>query len=174
MKGRTSVNSLGVHQAGLHLARNMYGWLDDVRFFYLGAQIKEEMLVAAFGLDAKTWSWSLVEKECWITDSTKSMGWTVKVAWPVPESPPGGKSWIEVTLDGPAYLEFHHKSLGRVCPRSSPLQCSLDDTFASIWTWLGYSRPMNIDWIRGVIGDSRRVNTRSRWVVENNFGNEHR
>jgi hypothetical protein len=79
--------------------------------------------------------------------------------------PNGGKSWIEVTLEGPAYLEFYHKSLGEFS-WSSPLQLSLDDKFVDL-EWLNYYTD-EPDWFRGVV-EIPVGEHKVRWVVENNF-----
>ena len=139
--------------------QNMYGWLDDM-YFLTGEEIKEAA-VAAFGLED-------VELEfggegMWIADSINGLdGEGGLTSTGIPN---GGKSWIEVILEGPAYLEFHHKSLGEF-PWSSPLQFSLDDKSVDL-EWLYYSAD-EPDWFRGVaeipVGEHK-----VRWVVENNF-----
>ena len=139
--------------------QNMYGWLDDV-YFLTGEEIKEAA-VAALGLENGELEFG--GEGMWIADSINGLDGEGGLA--STGIPNGGKSWIEVTLEGPAYLEFYHKSLGEFS-WSSPLQLSLDDKFVDL-EWLDYSTD-EPDWFRGVVeipGGEHKV----RWVVENNF-----
>ena len=139
--------------------QNMYGWLDDV-YFFTREEIKEAA-VAAFGLEDMELEFG--GEGMWITDSINGLDGEGGLA--STGIPNGGKSWIEVTLEGPAYLEFHHKSLGEFS-WSSPLQFSLDDKFVDL-ELLDYSTD-EPDWFRGVV-EIPEGEHKVRWIVENNF-----
>lgn len=143
--------------------QNMYGWLDEVRFM-TEAQIKEEMLVA-MGLDADT-PLEFGGEGSWLVDKTNGLdeeGGLASIG-----IPPGGETWVEITLNGPGYLEFYHKTLGQFVWRSS-LQFYLDGKGFDLNALLFTTDQQG--WDRGV-AEIPEGEHKARWLVQNNFGNE--
>ena len=141
----------------------MYGWLDEVRFM-TEAQIKEEMLVA-MGLDADT-PLEFGGEGSWLVDKTNGLdeeGGLASIG-----IPPGGETWVEITLNGPGYLEFYHKTLGQFVWRSS-LQFYLDGKGFDLNALLFTTDQQG--WDRGV-AEIPEGEHKARWLVQNNFGNE--
>ena len=143
--------------------RKMHGWLDEVRFM-TEAQIKEEMLVA-MGLDADT-PLEFGGEGSWLVDKTNGLdeeGGLASIG-----IPPGGETWVEITLNGPGYLEFYHKTLGQFVWRSS-LQFYLDGKGFDLNALLFTTDQQG--WDRGV-AEIPEGEHKARWLVQNNFGNE--
>jgi len=143
--------------------RKMHGWLDEVRFM-TEAQIKEEMLVA-MGLDADT-PLEFGGEGSWLVDKTNGLDEEGGLA--SMGIPPGGETWVEITLNGPGYLEFYHKTLGQFVWRSS-LQFYLDGKGFDLNALLFTTDQQG--WDRGV-AEIPEGEHKARWLVQNNFGNE--
>ena len=143
--------------------QNMYGWLDEVRFM-TEAQIKEEMLVA-MGLDADN-SLEFGGEGSWLIDKTNGLDEEGGMA--SNGIPPGGETWIEITLNGPGYLEFFHKTLGQFVWRSS-LQFYLDGKGFDLNALLFTTDQQG--WDRAV-AEIPEGEHKARWLVQNNLGNE--
>ncbi len=144
--------------------QNMYGWLDEVRFM-TEAQIKEEMLVA-MGLDADT-PLEFGGEGSWLVDKTNGLdeeGGLANIITPL-----GGETWVEITLNGPGYLEFFHKMFGQNSSQTS-LQFYLDSKRFDLNTHLHRFTTDQQGWNRGV-AEIPQGEHKARWLVQRNLGN---
>ena len=101
----------------------------------------------------------------WMVDKNKALdeegGLTIS------EIPQGGEGWIEATLRGPGYLDFHHRTLG-FASWVRPLQLHLDGELQD-----GSELFFNTDqleWGRIVL-EIPEGEHKVKWAVSNELGN---
>ena len=142
--------------------RNLYAWLDNVRFL-TEEEIKQEALVA-LGLEEDV-PFEFGGDGSWMVDKNKALdeegGLTIS------EIPQGGEGWIEATLSGPGYLDFHYKTLG-FASEVRPLQLHLDGELQE-----GSELVFNTEqlgWNRIVL-EIPEGEHKVRWAVSDEFGN---
>ena len=142
--------------------RNLYAWLDNVRFL-TEEEIKQEALMA-LGLEEDV-PFEFGGDGSWMVDRNEALdeegGLTIS------EITQGGEGWIEATLSGPGYLDFHHKTLG-FASWARPLQLHLDGELQE-----GSESVFNTEelgWNRIVL-EIPEGKHKVRWAVSNEFGN---
>ena len=138
-------------------AQNMYGWLDDVRFLTEEEVVEDALLALGLETDVPL---EFGGDGIWMVEPSKALdeeGGLVSA-----DILGGGSGWVEATLKGPGYLEFHHKSLNQFS-WWNPLQVSVDDEILDERE-LRYATDQ-LGWSRGVVMIPKGAH-KVRWVID--------
>ena len=141
--------------------RGMFGWLDNI-VFMTQEEIMDESLLA-LGLEEET-PIKLSDQGSWLVDYKNGLdldGGLVSSGIPA-----GGQGWLEVTLEGPGYLDFHHRSVDQFSWGGS-LEFYLDDKNVDMLS-ARYSTSEE-GWSRSVI-EIPEGEQKARWVIKGNGG----
>ena len=144
-------------------AQNMFAWLDDVRFLTEKEILSDALLALGFEEDTPlefggSGNWVVLKKDALDEDGGLASNGI----------PRNGEGWLEVTLSGPGYLEFHNKSLGQFS-WPNQFQLLMDDELVKL-DWMDFATDQ-IGWARGVL-EIPEGEHKVRWVVSNGFGGD--
>ncbi len=141
--------------------QGMFGWLDNIVFMTQEEIMHESLL--ALGLQVET-PIKLSKQGSWLVDEKNGLdedGGLVSSGIPA-----GGKGWLEVTLEGPGYLDFHYRPVDQFSWGAS-LAFVLDGKNVDMFSAM-YSTSEE-GWSRSVI-EIPEGEHKARWIIESRGG----
>ena len=142
-------------------AQGMFGWLDNIVFM-----TQEEIMhksLSALGLEVET-PIKLSEQGSWLVDDKN--GLDADGGLVISGIPASGQGWLEVTLEGPGYLDFHHRPMDQFS-WGAALEFVLDGVNVDMFS-ARYSTSEE-GWNRSII-EIPEGEHKARWVIEGRGG----